>query len=304
MPATAKAFVIPVKQGEFVVKDIAVSSPAAGEILIKIQATSLSPVDWKIHKWGEVVELGQGVTDFAVGDRVFGQAHFESLRGSFQQYIVAFASNTAKIPPSITFDEAATIPCVLTAAYIGLYNQTPRGLGLTPPVSAEGRVITGGTSSVGQMALQLARISGFSPIITTASLKNTDWLKSLGATDVLDRNLSQADLIKEVKKLTNEKSVPYVYDAISSNETQKVGLELLSDGGKLAVVMPALILSAGSDVGLRLSLVYVRRRLIRGHAYHVHDSGGSGAQVQHALCASPVSPSSGGNRARATMTES
>lgn len=86
MPTTAKALVLPVKQGTFVVKDVDVPTPTAGEILIKIIATSLNPVDWKIHKWayvfkeypaivgydiaGEVVELGAGVTDFAVGDRV------------------------------------------------------------------------------------------------------------------------------------------------------------------------------------------------------------------------------------------
>ena len=86
MPTTAKALVLPVKQGTFVVKDVPVSAPAAGEILIKIIATSLNPVDWKVHKWayvfkeypaivgydiaGEVVELGAGVTDFVVGDRV------------------------------------------------------------------------------------------------------------------------------------------------------------------------------------------------------------------------------------------
>lgn len=63
-----------------------------------------------------------------------------------------------KIPTNITFDEAATIPTVLTAAYVGLYNQVPHGLGFDSPVSKDARgkyagipiVITGGTSSVGQ----------------------------------------------------------------------------------------------------------------------------------------------------------
>lgn len=91
-------------------------------------------------------------------------------------------------------------------------------------------------------ALQLAHLSGFSPIITTANPKNTDWLKSLGATAVLDRNLSHDDLIKEVKKLTNGE-LRYVYDAISSDETQKLGLDLLADGGKVAVVTPPVITS-------------------------------------------------------------
>ena len=91
-------------------------------------------------------------------------------------------------------------------------------------------------------AIQLAHLSGFSPIITTANPNNTEWLKSLGATVVLNRSLSHDDLIEEVKKLTNGKLL-HVYDAISSDETQKLGLDLLADGGKVAVVTPPVITS-------------------------------------------------------------
>ena len=87
VPSTAKALLIPRKQAEFIIGDVEVRKPQTGEILIRIHATSLNPIDWKVHKWGisvgeypvilgndiagEVAELGEGVTDFEIGDRVY-----------------------------------------------------------------------------------------------------------------------------------------------------------------------------------------------------------------------------------------
>ncbi|KAF8972286.1 chaperonin 10-like protein [Flammula alnicola] len=262
MPATAKALLIPKKYAPLVVGQVSVRKAGPGEILIKIQSTSLNPIDWKIHKWGivyedfpailgndiagDVEEVGAGVTDFKIGDRVFGQGHFKGDRGSFQQYVIALASTTAKIPPNVSYDEASTIPTVLTAAYVGLYNQNPHGLGLDPPISdvTQGQyagtpiVVIGGASSVGQIVIQLAKLSGFSPIITTASLKHTELLKSLGATAIFDRNLASSALASEITKIVDSRPIKLVYDAISLKDTQQLGLDLLAPGGQLAVVIP------------------------------------------------------------------
>ena len=76
-------------------------------------------------------------------------------------------------------------------------------------------------------------MSGFSPIITTASLKNADFLKSLGATHVIDRN---ADLITSVKAITSNQ-IQYVFDAIALKSTQEVAYEVLAPGGTLILVL-------------------------------------------------------------------
>ena len=80
-------------------------------------------------------------------------------------------------------------------------------------------------------------MSGFSPIITTASLKHTEYLKGIGATDVLDRNLPVPDLSQNIAEIAK---VPIlrVFDAISLPTTQELGLALLGSGGKLAVILP------------------------------------------------------------------
>ncbi|KAF5327331.1 hypothetical protein D9619_004012 [Psilocybe cf. subviscida] len=243
------------------ISDIPVPKPGDGQVLIKIIATSLNPVDWKIKTHGlflekypailgtdlagVVEEVGQGVDEWKHGDRVYIQGQFENDFSSFQQYALALASTLARIPDNVSFDEAATVPVVLTCAFTGLYQKALYGLGLTPPFSPDTRgiyngtpiVVIGGASSVGQAVIQLARISGLSPIITTASLTNADYLKSLGATHVFDRNISPAALQSEISTIT-QAPLKYVYDATSLPATQTLGLSILAEGGQLAIVLP------------------------------------------------------------------
>lgn len=81
-------------------------------------------------------------------------------------------------------------------------------------------------------AIQFARLSGFSPIITTASKRNEDYLKSLGATHVIDRSIPLADAVKAV----TSKPIKIIYDAISEKDTQTSAYEILSPGGTLILV--------------------------------------------------------------------
>ena len=90
------------------------------------------------------------------------------------------------------------------------------------------------------LAIQFARLSGFSPIITTSSLKNEAYLKSLGATHVIDRHTPLSDLPRLVKEIT-DKPVKYAYDALSSPETQNAVFELVVPGGQIVFLNPLAI---------------------------------------------------------------
>ncbi|KAF9555153.1 medium-chain dehydrogenase/reductase like protein [Agrocybe pediades] len=265
-PAVQKALFLTEKFGTISVQETQVYKPGPGEVLVKVHSTSLNPIDWKVQRMGllvtefpavlgtdvagEVVEVGEGVVGFEVGDRVFSHGVFENRHASFQQYTIAWAASTAKIPPNITYDEAAAIPLALTTSTVGIYNVSPYGMGLSVPSSDEttgiyaGKpfVVIGGSSSVGQMVIQLARISGFSPIITTASLKHTEHLKSLGATHILDRNLSNAELLSQFREISSE--IQHIYDCVSYPETQQLAWDILSPGGQLAVVLPPIVESS------------------------------------------------------------
>ncbi|PCH39340.1 GroES-like protein [Wolfiporia cocos MD-104 SS10] len=281
-----KALVLPSRRGSFVLSSIPIPRPQKGQLLLKVHACALNPVDWKIQTRGIIVQdfpivlgtdisgtveaIGDGVEGFSVGDRVLTQGVFDNNCGGFQQYTLANADITAK-ETNISFEQASTIPVGLGTAALGLYTESipkdidplERGsVGLFPPWEEGGRnkyagksvLIFGASSSVGQYALQLAKLSGFSPIITTASLHNTAFLQSLGATHVVDRHLSFAELQSSIRQITS-KPLEVIFDAISLPETQNAAYELLSPGGCLAIVLFSSINSA-NEGGKRIVKVF------------------------------------------------
>jgi NADPH:quinone reductase-like Zn-dependent oxidoreductase len=248
------------KQGNFQLGSRNIPSPGAGQLLVKVQSAALNPVDYKIQDTGEfmthypailggdiagiVEELGEGVKNFRKGDRVLAHGNFTNDLAAFQQYTLTVASFTAKIPSSESFDSAATVPLALDTALVGLYGKQ-FGAGITPPWtqiagSHESKtpiVILGGSSSVGSYAIQFARLSGFYPIIATASPRNEDLVRDYGATHFFDRNLSGKQLMAAINKVTDS-PIRLVYDAISLPETQSIGWELLANNGTLILTCP------------------------------------------------------------------
>ncbi|KAF8193397.1 chaperonin 10-like protein [Pholiota molesta] len=219
MPPTQKALLLPKRFGDLVIGDDF--------------GFCVNPVDWKVHKQGifvdtfpailggdiagDVDELGPGVKDFKVGDRVVTQGirSPSNNKAGFQQYTLASQTFLSKIPISLSYDGASSFPVALSAAYVGLYNKNPQGLGFAPPISSAPKEnMQALPSSFSSFNSQNIRIS---PIITTASLKHAEYLQSLGATAILDRNLPSSAL-----------PVRAVYDAISSDETQQAGLDILA----------------------------------------------------------------------------
>ncbi|KAL5504373.1 hypothetical protein ACEPAH_8447 [Sanghuangporus vaninii] len=258
--AEQKALFLETPIGEFRVRSKAIQKPGPGELLVKVHATALNPVEWKIRERnifikhypailgsdaaGTVEEIGENVQGFVKGDRVLYQGWFSNDKATFQQFTVVPAEITAKIPSNISFDEAASVPLCLATAAAGLYGDRPVGLKYKPAWEQGGEglylgkpiVVFGGSSSVGQYVIQLAKLSVFSPIIATASLHNTDLLKSLGATYVIDR---KADVPTKAKKILGDTPVEFIFDAISVESMQNQAWDLLAPSGTLVIVLPA-----------------------------------------------------------------
>ncbi|TBU47504.1 GroES-like protein [Dichomitus squalens] len=237
-PAQQKALVLQEKGGQFALINREVPTPTRGSLLIKNESIGLNPVNWKIQQLGlfipeypavvgleaagTVHTVGEGVTDFEKGDRVLYKASFGNDEAPYQHAILA-----AKLPDGISFDAAATVPTALATSAVALYSQ-PGGPQYTSPWAEGGRgkyagqplVITGGATVVGSAAIQLGKLSGFSPIITTASLKNAALLQSYGATHLIGGAPS------------------FILDTVSLPETQAVAYGLLAPGGKLVVILP------------------------------------------------------------------
>ena len=159
--------------------------PGAGQVRIAVRAAGVNASDWKKRKGlmdpelpqtlgyeaaGVVDELGEGVTDVAVGDRVFGF----SAEGTAQAEL-AVLSAYAPIPPSLDFAEAATLPSAIETAMRALDQLGVR--------SGNTVLINGASGSVGSSAVPFAVARG-ARVIGTASPANHDYLRSLGAEPV------------------------------------------------------------------------------------------------------------------------
>ncbi|KAJ7508956.1 GroES-like protein [Mycena galericulata] len=255
-----KALILTEQNAPFTIASWPIPKPGPGEILIKLKAIALNPIDWKqqkfgwyIEKWpavvgfdiaGDVEELGEGVQGFSKGEKVFALGYLSNETSSFQQYAVIAHDLVGKIPPNIDYAEASTIPLGYATAAIGLLAALPTGAGLNPTYdpkvnfAGQPAFVYGGSSSVGQFAIQILRTLGYSTIITYASGKHTEFLKSLGATHVIDRQtVSAADVPAAVKKIAGA-PIKIVYDAISEGETKEASFAALAEGGIGIAVLP------------------------------------------------------------------
>src|ERR1700678_1474142 len=159
--------------------------PGPGQVRIAVRAAGLNPSDWKKRKGlmdeelpqtmgheasGLVDELGEGVADAAVGDRVFGLSAEEGAQAE-----LAVLSYYAPIPPSLDFAGAAALPAAVETA--------ARALDQLGVAAGNTLLINGASGNVGSAAVQLAVVRG-ARVIGTASAANQDYLRSLGAEPV------------------------------------------------------------------------------------------------------------------------
>jgi NADPH:quinone reductase-like Zn-dependent oxidoreductase len=190
--------------------------PTAGpaQLVLEVRAVAVNPLDATIQSngrvmygWlsypvvlgedvaGVVLEVGDEVTDFAVGDRVVSYAiGLEKGRNAvaesgFQAYVAVDAALTSPLPDAVAFENAAVLPLAVTTAAAGLFEQKQLGLDYTRLGHADPKeevvVIWGGATSVGGNAIQLARAAGYR-VVTTASARNHDRMLRLGAEVAFD----------------------------------------------------------------------------------------------------------------------
>ena len=209
MASNTAAWITAAKSKPFEVKDAPLWTPAENEILVQNHAVAINPVDGSLQTvawWplnyptilghdvaGEVVAVGPGVTRFKKGARVIGHAVGMATKrnenNAFQAYTILQTNMASEIPDSISFESAAVIPLGYSTAAAGLFQDAHLGLQFPtqPPQKPTGKtvLIWGGASSVGCNAIQLAVAAGYE-VVTTASSKNFEYVKKLGASEVFD----------------------------------------------------------------------------------------------------------------------
>jgi NADPH:quinone reductase-like Zn-dependent oxidoreductase len=213
-------------------EDIPDPVPGEGEVLIDVAASGVNPVDWKflegrmkaflplslpytpgVEVSGKISKLGAGVTGFAVGDEVFG---FIGIVGGYATKAIASTERLALVPNRLSLPEAAGVPATALTAWQALHEHA----GVKP---GQHVLIHGAAGGVGSMAVQLARIAGAN-VIGTASSRNLDYVRRLGATQVIDYRTQSFEQIVS--------SVDIVLDLVGG-ETQDRSWSLLKAGGTL-----------------------------------------------------------------------
>jgi NADPH2:quinone reductase len=228
---------------EMKVEEIKTPAPAAGEVLVKVYAAGLNPVDYKTGTngnpaWtyphilgldvaGTIETLGEGVTDWSIGDRVVYHSDFRK-KGGFAEYGVTTAHTISRIPESVSFENAAALPTAGYTAYQALFRKIPME-------QIETILIQGGAGGVGGFGVQLAKYAG-KTVISTASEHNHDYVKSLGADYVID--YKNEDVKAKVMEITNGRGVDAVLDTVN-RESATNSLDLIAYGGHLAHIAGA-----------------------------------------------------------------
>jgi NADPH:quinone reductase-like Zn-dependent oxidoreductase len=209
-------------------------APQAGEVLLRVRAAGVNPIDWKIRQGlmkdvrpvtfpytpgievaGVVEAVGPGVTALGIGQPVLGS----TACGAYAEYVTASVEDLARKPETLSFVEAASSPVGVTTAWRALFDHG----GLT---SGQRVLIQGAAGGVGAFAVQLARWKG-AQVIATASTANLAFVRSLGADTVVDYTTTPVERVVQ--------EVDLVLDAVGG-QTLSSSLAALRRGGTLITI--------------------------------------------------------------------
>ncbi len=168
--------------------------PNDDQVLINVAGSGINPIDWKILSGamkqfiplplpytpgvevsGTVAAIGKNVSDFAVGDKVFG---FIGIVGGYATQALSTADRLAHAPTNLALEQAGGVPAAALTAWQALHEHAAIEAG-------QKVLIHGGAGGVGSFAIQMAHLAG-AYVIATSSAKNHDYLRSLGADEVID----------------------------------------------------------------------------------------------------------------------
>lgn len=215
-------------------------TPGAGQVLVEVYAASLNPFDWKLRLGymkemiplqfpvtiggdfsGVVTELGEDVSEFKIGDEIYGQALvLNGGSGAFAERCASNVANSALKPKNVGFIEAASLPLVEASAIQALEDHIKLK-------SGDKILIHGGAGGIGHIAIQLAKYLG-AFVATTASSEDRDFVKNLGADEVIDYKT------QKFEEMVHDFDA--VFDTVGGETTEK-SFKVLKKGGILVSML-------------------------------------------------------------------
>ena len=209
-------------------------SPGTGELLVRVQAAGVNPIDWKIrggvgerlgmklpiHLGGELVgtveQLGADVDDFEVGETVFGMVH----TGAFAEYAIVKAADMVRTPSNLDAVQAAALPLAGSTAWQAIFDVAGLSAG-------QRLLITNSSGGVGSLAVQFAKARGVH-VTAVGSARNETFVRSLGANEFIDY---QTRPFEEAVR-----DMDVVFDTVGGDTFQRAFRTLRKDGFLVTVV--------------------------------------------------------------------
>jgi NADPH:quinone reductase-like Zn-dependent oxidoreductase len=208
--------------------------PQAGEVLVKVHAAGVNPVDWKIRNGagqrlgmtlpirlggelvGTIEKLGDGVESFQQGEAIFGMVH----TGAFAEYALAKAANLVRKPVNLDFVQAAALPLAGSTAWQAMFDEARLAAG-------QRLLITNSSGGVGSLAVQFAKVHG-AHVTAVASTRNEEFVRSLGADDFIDYTQHSFEEIA--------RDIDVVFDTVGGDTFQRA-FKTLRRGGFMVTVV-------------------------------------------------------------------
>ena len=221
---------------KLVYETVELPEPKAGEVRVKVAATGVNFIEtYQRRGWYSVVlpftpggefagvvdKLGEGVSDFGMGERVATAAG----TGGYAQYAIAPASKLVHLPDEMTFEQGAALLLQgMTAHYLALSTFQLK--------DGDTALVHAAAGGVGQLLVQIARLRGARVIATVSTQEKATLARSAGADDVI--LYTQVDFEAETRRLTGGKGVDVVYDSVGKDTFLK-GLNCLRPRGTMVL---------------------------------------------------------------------
>ncbi len=227
----------------FELSDVPKPVPQAGQVLVRVHATSINPLDYQVRRGdypdlvplpaitghdvsGVVEAVGPGVSALASGDEVWYTPQIFDGQGSYAEYHVAADSIIARKPASLSHLEAASLSLVGGTVWEALTVRAVLRVG-------ESILIHGGAGGVGHVAIQVAKAMG-ARVFTTVREANADFVRSLGADVVID--YTQEDYVEAIMRETAGHGVDVVFDTIGGDTLSRSADALAQLGRVVSIV--------------------------------------------------------------------
>ncbi len=227
----------------FELRDVPKPVPQAGQVLVRVHATSINPLDYQVRRGdypdlvplpaitghdvsGVIEAVGAGVTAYAPGDEVWYTPQIFEGQGSYAEYHVAAESIVGRKPAALSHLEAASLSLVGGTAWEALVARAGLRVG-------ESILIHGGAGGVGHVAIQLAKAIG-ARVLTTVREANFAFAREMGADVLID--YEKEDYIDAVLRATDGRGVDVVFDTIGGDALSRSPDALAQLGRVVSIV--------------------------------------------------------------------